>query len=80
MNDIQCIFLVIAIALALLLLDRRVRISPFLERQGFMAGRGGRRCGVGMPPCPGMQRCMNGFCRSQDEPELYERNPLPVLP
>ena len=80
MTDLQTLLLILAVAFGLLLLDRRVRIQPFLERQGFLSGRGAQRCGVEMPPCPHPLRCMNGFCRSQDIPALEEVAPLPVLP
>jgi hypothetical protein len=35
---------------------------------------------VDLEPCPFPLRCMNGFCMSSDQPQLYDRNPLPVTP
>lgn len=77
-----------SVAVLLLLADRNTRISPILLREGFrdwswnwgFAGQGPQRCGVELAPCPHPFRCINGFCRSQDEPAMVDRNPLPVLP
>jgi hypothetical protein len=33
-----------------------------------------------MAPCPFPMRCMNGYCHTQDQPQMYDRNPLPVVP
>jgi hypothetical protein len=75
----RILFAVLALALGLLLVDRVMRISPFLERQGFQGLGGPQRCGVTMAPCPHPLRCINGFCRSENTPALGV-NPLPVLP
>ena len=75
------IALLVLIAFGLLVLDRMVRITPFLEREGYKSYSGGlQRCGVDMEPCPHPLKCMNGLCRTVDQPELVDRNPLPVLP
>lgn len=79
--DLTPIIVIGLVAVALLFLDRRYRILPFLEREGFGLYSGGlQRCGVDLPPCPRERRCMNGLCRSTEQPEMLERNPLPVLP
>ena len=68
------------IALGLLVVDRVFRINPFLQEEGFYVGGNKSRCGVDLPPCSFPLRCMNGFCRGEESPQLYERNPLPVVP
>lgn len=68
------------IAVILLVLDRIYRINPFLASEGYQIDGYPMRCGVDLPPCPFQKRCMNGFCRGEDMPQLYDRNPLPVLP
>jgi hypothetical protein len=69
-----------AIAIALLIADRLFRINPFLVSEGFQISGYPKRCGTDLPPCPHETRCMNGFCRETDKPQLYDRNPLPVTP
>ena len=76
--DMYCIALVAAIAIGLLLADRVLRINPLIY-EGFQLGQP-QRCGVDLEPCPFPLRCMNGFCMSSDQPQLYDRNPLPVTP
>lgn len=75
---IDVLTVIALIAIALLLADRVIRINPYLVEEGFMSGGG--RCGVDLPPCDFPLRCMNGFCRSDKQPQLYDRNPLPVTP
>jgi hypothetical protein len=90
-DDIQLIGIVLLIAVGLVVLDRIVRIEPFLEAQGqgswFWSWFNGlsfspriQRCGVDMAPCPHPLKCINGFCRSPGKPILYDKNPLPVVP
>ena len=70
--------LVIAIlAIGLLITDRVYRISAYLE--GFQSSSG-TACGVDLPPCEFPLRCMNGFCRSEAQPQLPATSGLPVLP
>jgi len=78
--DIYSIGLILVLALVLLVADRYFRINPFLIREGFQLSGQPQRCGVDLPPCPFPKRCMNGFCYTSDEPQLRDRNPLPVLP
>jgi hypothetical protein len=68
------------IAFALLVADRYWRINPFLASEGFQISGQPTRCGTDLPPCPHPLRCINAFCRSSEQPQLYDRNPLPVLP
>jgi hypothetical protein len=74
------VLVVATIAFALLIADRVMRISPFMEREGFASGSGPQRCGVDLAPCPHPLRCMNGFCFKEEQAQLFDRNPLPVLP
>lgn len=79
------------IAVGLLVVDRVIRIQPFLRNrlEGFqqpvllpeMGGRA-RACGVGLRPCPSEQgtKCGNGLCISTNPVPLVEKYPLPVLP
>ena len=81
-DEVYLVLLFGGLALALLVVDRIFRIQPFMERQGFQSGGSAsiQRCGVTMPPCPHPLRCMNGLCRSEEEPVVREKNPLPVVP
>ena len=81
------------IAVGLLLLDRVIRLQPYLNKmkcnsakdiEGFQApvlskGRA-RACGVGMEPCISPSKCGNGLCISTDPKPLVEKYPLPVRP
>lgn len=80
------------VAIVLLVLDRILRIQPFLmnrvvQREGFQhqvflpaMGRRATACGVGLMPCPESTKCGNGLCISVDPVPLVEKYPLPVLP
>ena len=68
------------IAFILLVVDRFVRINPILVSEGFRISGYPMRCGTDLPPCDFPMRCMNGFCYGTDTPQMYDRNPLPVLP
>jgi len=78
--DLYSIGIVLLLAVMLLIADRVYRINPILFREGFAIAGYPERCGVDLGPCPFPKRCMNGFCYSTDEPQMYDRNPLPVLP
>ena len=78
------------IAIGLLIVDRYVRIQPYLDsttiQEGFTLNTGtgrkitGKRCGVDIFPCSGSTRCGNGMCISQDTTMPVEKEPLPVFP
>ena len=68
------------IAVGLLVADRVYRINPFLVSEGFASGGTYQRCGVDLPPCDFPKRCINGICGKVEQRQLYDRNPLPVLP
>ena len=78
--DIYSLALIALIAFVLILIDRVYRIDPYLAYEGFQVSGQPQRCGVDLAPCTFPKRCMNGFCYKTDEPQLYDRNPLPVLP
>jgi hypothetical protein len=80
--DLTAILIIAALALALLIADRYIRINHVLELEGFLSGGSGgpQRCGVDLEPCPHPQKCMNSFCADTHSPPLHDRNPLPVVP
>ena len=78
--DVQNLLMLGGIAIALLVADRVYRINPYLAAEGFQVGGQPQQCGVGKPPCAFPTRCMNGFCYASDQPQMYDRNPLPVVP
>ena len=78
--DLHTIALFGVLALLLLVADRLFRINPYLASEGFQVLYQPQRCGLDLEPCPFPKRCMNGFCHSEDTPQMYDRNPLPVVP
>ena len=79
--DVYSLGIVLLIAVMLLIADRVYRINPILFSEGFAVAGYPERCGVDLEPCPFGKRCMNGFCfAANEQPQMYDRNPLPVLP
>jgi hypothetical protein len=78
--DLHHVWLIAALAFLLLVADRILRINPYLAAEGFQVYGQPQRCGTDLEPCPFPKRCMNGFCYASDTPQMYDRNPLPVLP
>lgn len=78
--DLYSVALIALLAIFLLIADRILRINPYLAKEGFVVAGQPQRCGAGLEPCPFPGRCMNGFCYTSDTPQMYDRNPLPVLP
>jgi hypothetical protein len=81
------ILLLSAMAVALLVADRYLRILPYIQKvqvvnEPFQMPRqiSGRACGNRKPPCLNNEKCGNGFCISTEPASLVEKNPLPVLP
>jgi len=80
----------VLIAFALLVIDRNIRILPYIDgsmiNEGFKVNSGtvgnpkGKRCGVDLFPCADGLRCANGMCISQGLTMPVESNPLPVYP
>lgn len=79
------------IAVALLVVDRVIRINPLLNKlrlssEGFKVNTGtgssrkGKRCGLDLFPCGSNLRCANGMCISQDGTMPVESHPLYMLP
>ena len=80
-SDLYTVLIFGCIAVGLLVADRIYRINPYLTSEGFTSGGGAyQRCGVDLPPCAFPTRCMNGICGDPQQRQLYDRNPLPVLP
>jgi hypothetical protein len=78
--DLYHVGLIAVLAFLLLVADRIIRINPYLASEGFQVAGQPQRCGTDLEPCPFPKRCMNGFCYGEDTPQMYDRNPLPVLP
>lgn len=78
MKTLAASLLIIAIlALILLVADRYLRISQFLEP---FQGTADTQCGVDLPPCNFPLQCMNGYCKSVKLPYMPASSGLPVLP
>jgi hypothetical protein len=78
--DFFLIGFIAALAILLLVADRMYRINPYLAMEGFRVAGQPQRCGADLEPCPHPKRCMNGYCYGSDTPQMYDRNPLPVVP
>jgi hypothetical protein len=78
--DLYSIGIIALLAFLFLVADRIIRINPILASEGFQVYGQPQRCGTDLEPCPFPKRCMNGFCYNTNEPQLYDRNPLPVVP
>jgi len=57
-DEFYGLFFIACIALVLLIVDRKVRIDPYLTLEGFVWGGAPQRCGTDLPPCPFPKRCM----------------------
>jgi len=81
------------IAVALLIVDRYMRIQPLLnvreagsarKVEGFQMpvifGNKARACGQEFESCPEGTKCGNGLCINTDPKPLEEKMPIPVLP
>ena len=79
-TEVTAIVVIAAIAVVLLIVDRYIRINPYLAYEGFVVGGQPQRCGVDLEPCPHPLKCMNSFCGTQETLQLRDRNPLPVVP
>jgi hypothetical protein len=79
-EEIYGVLTLAAIAIALLVLDRFIRINPFLVSEGFQVDGYNTRCGIDLPPCQHPNRCINGFCCTSEFVQMRDRNPLPVIP
>ena len=73
-SELYFITLILLLAIALLVVDRMVRIDRFFNRV-----EAAPRCGVGFQPCNYPLRCINGVCAPTDTPFL-KKTDLPVVP
>ena len=71
------LFIIAILACVLLLADRYIRISRFIEP---FEGSYEARCGVDMAPCDFPLQCINGYCKSATPPNRPASTGLPVLP
>ena len=53
-------------------------LRPVLEKEGF--DNSAIRCGVDEAPCPGLLKCVNGFCAETEPKRAYENSPVQMLP
>jgi len=74
---ISCLLFIAALAIALLIADRYIRISRYIEP---FQGAANSQCGVDMAPCDFPLQCVNGYCRSVSPRRLPVDTGLPVLP
>uniref|UniRef100_A0A6C0BD16 Uncharacterized protein n=1 Tax=viral metagenome TaxID=1070528 RepID=A0A6C0BD16_9ZZZZ len=75
-NSIYGLLIIAAVAFALLVADRMLRISKYIEP---FQGTEQAQCGVDLPPCNHPLSCVNGYCRGTAPPRLPVSD-LPVLP
>lgn len=74
---ISFLFLVAALAFGLLIADRILRISIYIQP---FEGTSDAVCGVDMTPCQHPLQCINGYCKSANAPRLPVATGLPVVP
>jgi hypothetical protein len=71
------LLIIATLAFILLLADRHIRLSRYIEP---FQGSNGTQCGVDMAPCNFPLRCINGYCNSGRTPHLPVSSGLPVTP
>jgi hypothetical protein len=76
-DSISCLLFIASLAFALLIADRYLRVSRFIEP---FEGAVNAQCGVDMAPCDFPLQCVNGYCKSTSEKRLPVNTGLPVLP
>jgi hypothetical protein len=76
-DAISGLLFIAALAFALLIADRYIRISRYIEP---FQGAVNSQCGVDMTPCDFPLQCVNGYCRSVSPPRLPVDTGLPVYP
>jgi hypothetical protein len=69
---ISFLLIIAGLSLALLIADRFLRISTYIEPF--------TQCGVDMQPCEYPLQCINGYCKSVNAPRLPHATGLPVVP
>lgn len=73
-NDVKgALVLIFVLGLLLVLLGK-----PLSE--GFSTSSDAIACGVDKAPCPGLLKCVNGFCAITEPKRAYEETPVPLLP
>lgn len=76
-ETISGLLFIAALALALLLADRYIRLSRYIEP---FQGAANSQCGVDMAPCDFPLQCINGYCKSVTYKRLPVDTGLPVTP
>ena len=77
-SEVVCCLLIFALlGFALLIVDRQLRISQFIEP---FDGSVDAQCGVDLPPCDFPLRCINGFCKEDRVKKVPLYTGLPVRP
>ena len=73
---ISGLLFIAALALALLIADRYIRLSRYIEP---FQGSANAQCGVDMTPCNFPLQCVNGYCKSVTPKRLPVNTGLPVV-
>ena len=76
-DAISGLLFIAALAIALLLADRYIRISRYIEP---FQGAVNSQCGVDMTPCDFPLQCINGYCKTATPKHLPVDTGLPVYP
>ena len=76
-DAISGLLFIAALAFALLIADRYIRISRYIEP---FQGAANAQCGVDMTPCDFPLQCINGYCKSAAPKHLPVDTGLPVYP
>jgi hypothetical protein len=76
-DTISALLFIAALALALLIADRYIRLSRYIEP---FQGSANAQCGVDMAPCDFPLQCINGYCKPATSKRLPVDTGLPVYP
>lgn len=76
-ETIYGLLIIASLALILLIADRYIRISKYIEP---FQGSDGAQCGVEMAPCNFPLKCINGYCKTTTPSHLPISTGLPVTP
>jgi hypothetical protein len=75
-DTISGLLFIAALAFALLIADRYIRLSRYIEP---FQGAADSQCGVDMAPCDFPLQCINGYCKTAVAKRLPVDTGLPVV-